>query len=568
MPKPTGRYLCSEETLLKAETYLKSLAADTTKPGARLAHVFSTADIDVKTIDAKQLIALIMNTRKPIIFAESEPTLDGSDWNLQENAILGDVVFSTMGTHAFNNGAHRQQQDHEEPLDTHFLFIASALLRNDKGHKTSDMNDVLVNGTLDEDSFYELYERRLLPGLLIQNEQAKKEGTPLVINIPGLGCGQFAGNYGAQIKPALPRVLKRLFTTHGAKLDMIHTVNYDPYEKSVKDEFTTAKVANTQIRLMTRPLQGLPEGASGSVASQLEFPKDGTDYTNFRLIKIVAWDHFSFPGNDLWANQVAKGNGRATDDGVSFASSDVVLALFNMGQFGSDSPAVEIQYNSKQGIAYAINPETDQVLGYKELAQRYPSHVSVEMIDVVTTQSPEEIQKKINDFENKKKEIQKQFIANLTALKLELDSKCTQNNTPSQFEGERLHLTLFKNQEEFFNALTVQSTGKELKAAITDFRKSCKENIEISDKIMGHGWLYRIAEVLIKAVVGLFAGIGMVLGSLVGQGLVKSEHRQKFANTFFTLNQTDGAQAIDKFKQEILGDDKEEPGLLSDSKFK
>ena len=115
MPKPTGRYLCSEETLLKVESYLKLLIAGTTEPGARLAKVLSIAKIaDFSTINAKQLIAFLMDTRKPKIFAESEPTLDGSDWNLQENAILGDIVFSTTGTHAFNNGAHIGQQDHVE----------------------------------------------------------------------------------------------------------------------------------------------------------------------------------------------------------------------------------------------------------------------------------------------------------------------------------------------------------------------------------------------------------------------------------------------------------------------
>jgi hypothetical protein len=568
MPKPTGRYLCSEETLLKVESYLKSLIAGTTKPGVRLAEVLFVAKIaDFSTINAKQLIAFLMDTRKPKIFAEREPNLDGSDWNLQENAILGDIVFSTTGTRAFNNGAHVRQQDHRPPLDTHFLFIASALLRNDKGHKTSDMNDVLVNDALDEESFYKLYERRLLPGLLIQNEQAKNDGTPLVINIPGLGCGQFAGTYGTQIRAALPRVLKKLFETHGAKLDMVRTVNYDPYVKDeFTDEFTTDKIPNTQIRLMNRPLKGLPEGASGSVASQLEFPKDGTDYTNFRLIKIVAWDHFSFPGNDLWENQVDRGNGRATDDGVSFASSDVILALFNMEQFGSEAPA-EIKYNSEQGIAYAINPENNQELGYEQLAKLYPSHVSVEMIDIVPTsgvaltQTPEEIQKKVSDFENKKREIQEQFIENLTKLERKIN-KSDQNSTPSKTEGARLHTTLLEKQEEFFKALTSNSTKKKLKDAIADFRKFCKENIEMADKIMGHGWLYRIVEVLIKAVVGLFAGIGMVLGSLVGQGLAKSEHRQKFANTFFTFNQTDESRALDKFKQEILGDEKEEPGCF------
>lgn len=575
MSNPTGRYLCSEETLLKVESYLKSLIAGTTKAGARLAKVLSDVKIDdVSTINAKQLLAFLMDTRKPKIFAESEPTLDGSDWNLQENAILGDIVFSTTGTKAYNNGAHSNQQDHILPLDTHFLFIASALLRNDPGNMTSDMKDVLVNGKLDEKPFYKLYERRLLPGLLIQNEQAKKDGTPLVINIPGLGCGQFAGNYEDEVRAALPRVLKKLFETHGAKLDMVRTVNYDPFKTRETDEFTTDKIPNTQIRLMNRPSLGLPEGASGKVASQLEFPKDGTDYTNFRLIKIVAWDHFSFPGNDIWVNDESRGNGRATDDGVSFASSDVVLALFEMGQFGSNLPDIQIKYNSKQGIAYAINPENNKELGYKELAKLYPSHVTVEMIDVITTlgvvltQSPEKIQKKISDFENTKGEIQKQFMTNLTTLKLELDNKSTQNNTPSKLEGERLHSTLLKNQEEFFQALALLSTEEELNAAITDFRKSCQENIEIADKIMGHGWLYRIVEVLIKAVVGLFAGVGMVLGSLVGQGLFKAEHRQKFSNAFFTLNQTDESQALDKFKQAILGDEKEEPGLLPNLNFR
>ncbi len=163
------------------------------------------------------------------------------------------------------------------------------------------------------------------------------------------------------------------------------------------------------------------------------------------------------------------------------------------------------------------------------------------------------------------KKIQKQFIKNLTTLKFELN-KCDQDNTPSKREAERLHTTLLKNQEEFFKALTLQSTEKELKTAIMNFRKSC--NMEIADKIMGHVWLYRIAEVLIKAVVGLFVGISVVVGSLVGQGLVNSEHRQKFADTFFTLNQADESKALDKFKQEILGDEKEGADLLSDSKFK
>ncbi|MFA5960211.1 MAG: hypothetical protein WC785_06815 [Tatlockia sp.] len=562
MPKPIGHYFYSEDTLCKAESYLKLLANRKARPGGRLQAVLKKANLtDFNALDAKQLLALLMNTRKPKIFAEIEPLLDGTDWNLQENAILGDMVFSTTGTHAFNNGAHYgKQTDHQKPLATHFLFISSALLRNDNGKQTSDMQEVLVENQVDEDAFYKLYERRLLPGLLIQNEQARKDNTLLVINIPGLGCGAFGGEYESQCRAALPRILKRLFETHSDKLDAVHTINYDPFEKLEKDEFTTDTIPGTQIRLMARPYQGLPEGATGSVASQLEFPKDGTDYTNCRLLKIVAWDHFSFPGNDLWVNNRQKGNGRQTDDGVSFASSDVVLALFNMGQFGSKVSNFKIQYDKQQGIAYAIPPKSKNAFGYEELA-KLPSCVSVKMIDVVSTSGAvltpgsEEIQKNKGDFERNKIKIQQQFIANLNALQDKLK--------PSNTKGTRLHGNLLNKQAEFFKTLTSESTEKQVKTAIADFRTFCKEHIATADKLMGHGWLYRIAEVLIKTVVGLFAGIGMVLGSLVCQGLVKSSHRQKFANTFFTLNQTDESKALAQFKQEILGDEKKESGLLS-----
>lgn len=196
----------------------------------------------------------------------------------------------------------------------------------------------------------------------------------------------------------------------------------------------------------------------------------------------------------------------------------------------------------------------------------------VSVLDSAVKQGPEEpikeelIKKNIENFETNKKEIQDQFIKHLKDLKSALE-KGDKNNTSSKIKGEKLYTTLLHNQEKFFRKLTLNLSEKKLKAEISAFRKSCKKNIKHADKIMGHGWLYRIAEVLIKSVVGLFVGIGMVLGSLVGQGLVKSEHRKKFANTFFTLNQTDESQALDKFKQEILGDENEESGLLSDSQL-
>ncbi|KTD15532.1 hypothetical protein Lgra_0198 [Legionella gratiana] len=252
--------------------------------------------------------------------------------------------------------------------------------------------------------------------------------------------------------------------------------------------------------------------------------------------------------------------------GKNYKFQDIFRAMIQKVATNPDSypPCAKEQFCLRFGLVESDLQNRFKAI-YEQVITKKEDVVST--LNVTLTQSSDEIQKNIADFENKKMEIQRQFIVNLTTLESKL-KKLTHNDTPSKAEGKRLHSTLFKNQEQFFKALTSNATAKELKTTIADFRKSCKENIEIADKIMGHGWLYRIAEVLIKAVAGLFAGIGMVLGSLVGQGLAKSEHRQKFANTFFTLNQTDESRALDQFKQEILGDEKEESGLLSDSKFK
>lgn len=385
MPSPNGRYLCSQATLLKAGQYLASLISGDAQPGKYLQKVLADARVNVHDLTAKQLIAFLMNTRLPKVFAESGTAQDGSDWNMQETSILGDVSFSTTETYAFNNGAHYGGfVGHPQPLEVNFLFMASSLLVNGRGNQTCDMQEVLVGNKINDEAFFKLYERRFLPGLRAQNKQANIDGKQLVINIPGLGCGMFAGEYESEVRRALPLALKRLFDTYGPELNMLHTVNYDPYLPLAEDTFTSI-VPNTNIRLMARPLTRLPIGAVGQVASQLEFPKDGTDYSNCRLVKVVAWDHFSYPGNDIWVNGgLAFGNGRMTDDGVSFASSDVILAMFALGQFYG-LPVTKVFYDDHSGIAYALDPRDPskiEPISYADLARMYPSEVTEAMLDI------------------------------------------------------------------------------------------------------------------------------------------------------------------------------------------
>lgn len=163
------------------------------------------------------------------------------------------------------------------------------------------------------------------------------------------------------------------------------------------------------------------------------------------------------------------------------------------------------------------------------------------------------IEENILNFEKTKEKIQEHFKLTLNALKNRLDA-LSKKDVGLKEKGQVLYDALFSNQQEFFKSLDVNSNKEEIEAKIKGFRETCKEHITIADKIMGHGKLYHVAEVLIKAIVGLFAGIGMILGSVIGEGLAKSEHRQQFAKTFFTLNQNEYSLALNTFKQEALDD--------------
>lgn len=350
----TGQYYYSDATLQKSANYLSELNKGTKQPGDYLRGILNQNRAD---LTPEALIVHLMNTRQPTIFAESAPVLDGSDWNHDETSILGDISFSTTGTQAYNNGGHHNAfTQHNPPLDVHLIYAAGTLLANGHGTMTSDMAEVVSGSGINEEALYQLYERRLLPGLLAQNEQARAEGKRLVINIPGMGCGMFAGNYEAEIRAALPKALQSIFKNHAVALDRVSVVNYDPFLSNGtkgQEALSIERSSGEHLNFMIRPLQVLPQAQK---ASQLEFPKDGADYNNrdFRLVKIVAWDHFSYPGNDIWRDS------RATDDGVTAASTNTLEAMIKCGQFGGDRQAAgcQIDYTPGEGIARIMENST------------------------------------------------------------------------------------------------------------------------------------------------------------------------------------------------------------------
>ncbi|MFT4060170.1 MAG: hypothetical protein QM652_11555 [Legionella sp.] len=181
------------------------------------------------------------------------------------------------------------------------------------------------------------------------------------------------------------------------------------------------------------------------------------------------------------------------------------------------------------------------------------------------------------DFENKasdflkarvtfivrKTQIQKKFCASLNLLD-ERISPDTQKETAAYKKGKEAYNNLLKAQQEFFDGLTPKTSLENIRENIANFRKICDQNVKEADRIMGYGWLYRVHEVLRKAVAALYAGIGMVLGIIGGQGLMDPEKRQEYKKTFLTLDQTEKNKALKEFKQAVLGENEDDPGLIDE----
>lgn len=305
--------LLPAETRARLVDYLASLRADIAFAGKRLRD--NMPRIELATLTDSKFLDVLLNTKSPQIFAESAIAGDGTDWNLTELGILGDISIA-MPVTIFDDGHHTAPIPHPEPFTGTLVFTPGALLRNGRGQTPADWAEVtLADGLLDPEGFFGLYERRLLPVFQHVNASAASHGKSALLTIPGLGCGQFAGPFRGELGAALQTVLERLLKTHGASFPNLKAVYYDPFNECANSRH---EIHGTS--LMVRPLL---QGAAGK--SQLCLPsayaEAGDDFFNCLLFSIVAWDHVSWPGNDYF------GGSRCTDDGVKAAATDSMAVL-------------------------------------------------------------------------------------------------------------------------------------------------------------------------------------------------------------------------------------------------
>jgi hypothetical protein len=303
------QFIVSKGALVRANDYLTSLAQGAL-PGTRLANALR--GVDLSLLNTEAFLELLVNTKQPQIYAESEILGNGSDWNQTELAILGSVscrVEVTVYDDATHVGPHMYRHPHKATL----LFVPGALLRNDNGFVAADSTRVLDgSGGINDEELYKLYEERLLPGLLHQNALAAQTGSLLLLTIPGIGCGQFAGRFRGTMGAKVEAVIARLLADHGKQLQQFTNVWFDPYSECSPSDRTI-----NGIELMVRPLLRCQDGQS-----QLATPYEFDLYlAAHKLVSIVAWDHCSWPGNDFYVGD------RATDDGVKAAATDMMKSV-------------------------------------------------------------------------------------------------------------------------------------------------------------------------------------------------------------------------------------------------
>lgn len=322
---PKYNWVIDISTLNLLTTYIRDLSLGTIKPGRLL-----NAKLNEKKLSnipniitneyIEQFFECLMQTKLPQIFAESVNWQQ--DWNSKEFTLLGNTNFAADVT-IYDDGrqAGADAIKYEKPWMGTLLFSPSPLLTEN----SPDLFAVSLGGRFNQEKYYQLFEARLLPLLIYANNSAITDKKSAFITIPGMGCGAFAGVYknkikmdGKSLETEVALMLRKILEKHAASLTHIQAIYYDPYNEI--PQIGTENISN--INLIVNPL--LNKDRSGK--PQLCPPETYNEkYRDTKFFSFVAWDHFSFPGNDFWQK-----NMRQTDDGRKAAASNVMQVVTNI----------------------------------------------------------------------------------------------------------------------------------------------------------------------------------------------------------------------------------------------
>jgi len=305
-------FLLHRDVFTRAEQYLEALRTGK-KPGAFLARQLEKADL--AKLSAEEFVEKLIQTKKPIIFAESAVVGDGSDWTMEELSLLG-YISTAVPVTIFDDGLHQKPNVHAGPFTGTLLFLPGALL--DTGSEKmppADWDAVVSNGHIETEAFYRLYEKRLLPAFLYADRESEKLGRKALITIPEVGRGMFAGPFKGQLGAELEKVLFRFLHQHGRSFVNIRAVYYGPY-----NECKNARHEINGVTLLVRPFLNAGKNRP-QLCRPADYAEPGDDFSDCEFFSVVAWDHVSWPGNDYY------GGSRSTDDGVKAAATSSMQSM-------------------------------------------------------------------------------------------------------------------------------------------------------------------------------------------------------------------------------------------------
>lgn len=343
--KPNYKLVTHENSIKNIEHYKKQLEADINISGkslrSKLATVFSGKE--VKDLTTNEFIELLLATKWPIVFADRQSYVSHLEWSPEDARVLGDIGVA-MSVKAFDDGEWCKPKVHSPPLDAYLLYLPGALLVKDCN---VDYSEVVISGVFNEDKYFELYERRILPMLRFANDEALATKKKAIVTVPGMGCGEFARGLGLSLTNYFNDVLKKLLAKYSAQLPEISLVYFAEFAPGVSMS-ESHKYGNIKYRHT--------KSGHKDYKNLLERPEEyqiesGEDYSNHILFAFVAWDHVSLPGNDFFVFS------RNTDDGVKAAATSSMTSLLG----------VEGEYDAKKKM---YKPKRSDLGNWENIAKK------------------------------------------------------------------------------------------------------------------------------------------------------------------------------------------------------
>ncbi|WP_395477384.1 hypothetical protein [Rickettsia endosymbiont of Pantilius tunicatus] len=217
--KPEYNLILNETSLKELIDYKNALIEGHEQPGAYLKEKLGNQDLSA--MSNEKFLEALLSTKQPRIFVELSVQGKGLDWNHKELKLLGDVNVA-VNVEVHDNGVWSTTdpnlKTHDKPFKGNLLFTPGVLLNGIAGleGKPIDYDEVTTNGKIDQKKYDSLIEKRLLPLLAHANETASNEGKPAVITMPGIGCGNFAGEFygkmGTHLDLAMQNMRKNSLT--------------------------------------------------------------------------------------------------------------------------------------------------------------------------------------------------------------------------------------------------------------------------------------------------------------------------------------------------------------------